>query len=75
MLKDVRDSRRVTTYVKDANRIIATATKKKDDDEEEDDGWFSVQAYILSGEYWPEFHREQFKLPEELDGPFAQFTR
>ena len=64
MLKDIRDSRRVNTLIAESN----------DDKERQEAQHFPLQTYILSGEYWPEFHREQFKLPEALMPPFAQFT-
>lgn len=73
MLKDVRDSRRVSA-------LIADTAKAEDANgaevmvEEHSSSYFPLQAYILSGEYWPEFHHEQFKLPEGLTPPFSQFT-
>ena len=63
MLKDIRDSRRVNTLIAEDEQQTQQEAQH-----------FSLQAYILSGEYWPEFHREQFKLPEALAQPFAQFT-
>ncbi|KAL5966336.1 Anaphase-promoting complex subunit 2 [Taenia solium] len=69
MLKDIRDSRRVSA-------LIADTAKAEDANGAGDHGfsYFPLQAYILSGEYWPEFHNEQFKLPEGLTPSFAQFT-
>ncbi|KAL7057615.1 hypothetical protein AAHC03_016797 [Spirometra sp. Aus1] len=76
MLKDIRDSRRITNYVAE--------DLKRSEDEEIQEGdcrtpneysaQFPLQAFILSGEYWPEFHREQFKLPSGLLKPFEHFT-
>lgn len=76
MLKDIRDSRRITNYV-------AEDLKRSEDEEGQEEGvrasdesstQFPLQAFILSGEYWPEFHREQFKLPSGLLKPFEHFT-
>nr|VZI38799.1 unnamed protein product [Spirometra erinaceieuropaei] len=76
MLKDIRDSRRITNYVaEDLKRSDDVETQEEDcRTPNEYSAQFPLQAFILSGEYWPEFHREQFKLPSGLLKPFEHFT-
>ncbi|EUB58915.1 Vacuolar protein sorting-associated protein [Echinococcus granulosus] len=73
MLKDIRDSRRVSALIADAVKAEG-GNGTEVAAEEHNSSYFPLQAYILSGEYWPEFHREQFKLPEKLTPAFSQFT-
>lgn len=101
MLKDIRDSRRISTYVAESIALTeqsatqyASAEEHSSQASEHEEGesmevelskesssstasvdLFPVQAFILSSEYWPEFHREQFKLPEALIHPFDNFTK
>ncbi|KAL5104928.1 Radixin [Taenia crassiceps] len=73
MLKDIRDSRRVSALIADAAKV-EDANAAEVAVKEHSSSYFPLEAYILSGEYWPEFHHEQFKLPEGLTPTFSQFT-
>ncbi|VDM20984.1 unnamed protein product [Hydatigera taeniaeformis] len=73
MLKDIRDSRRVSALIADTARV-EDGNGAEAATQEHNPTYFPLQAYILSGEYWPEFHHEQFKLPEGLTPTFSQFT-
>ncbi|VUZ41200.1 unnamed protein product [Hymenolepis diminuta] len=72
MLQDIRESKRITCQIADELKV---ETASKDSTAVDSTEYFQLQAYILSGEYWPEFHNERFKLPDGLTPTFTRFTK
>ncbi|KAM7536379.1 hypothetical protein Aperf_G00000086197 [Anoplocephala perfoliata] len=69
MLRDLRESKRISSLIADEEK---EETEKQGICPSE---CFPVRAYILSSEYWPEFHNEQFNLPEGLAPSFTKFAK
>ncbi|KAL4940831.1 hypothetical protein BDV06DRAFT_223702 [Aspergillus oleicola] len=65
MLRDIFDSRRVDTVVRNDQGMTATAQ-----DEETPD----LHAKILSHFFWPEIQGQQFKVPNEITGLQKQYS-
>lgn len=72
MLKDLRESKRISSLIADEEKA---EMDKLDLSSPNSAVCFPVRAYILSSEYWPEFHNEQFKLPDSLAPSFAKFAK
>nr|CDS33033.2 radixin [Hymenolepis microstoma] len=72
MLQDIRESKRISYQIADE---LKSEIASGDPDLGDSSEYFQMQAYILSGEYWPEFHNERFKLPDGLTPTFTRFTK
>ncbi|KAL4932601.1 anaphase promoting complex subunit 2 [Aspergillus undulatus] len=65
MLRDIFDSRRVDTVVRNDQGMIATAQDKETP---------NLHAKILSHFFWPEIQGQQFKVPDEITDLQKQYS-
>nr|DBA21279.1 TPA: hypothetical protein GDO54_017950 [Pyxicephalus adspersus] len=65
MLKDMADSRRINTNIRDEEEKLP----------EEERPPFNLEAVILSSEFWPALKEEKLELPEQIKETMETFTR
>ncbi|PIO27693.1 hypothetical protein AB205_0153560 [Aquarana catesbeiana] len=65
MLKDMADSRRINTNIRDEEEKLP----------EEERPPFNLVAVILSSEFWPALKEEKLELPEQIKETMDMFTR
>ncbi|KAM9326792.1 anaphase-promoting complex subunit 2 [Gastrophryne carolinensis] len=65
MLKDMADSRRINTNIRDEEEKIP----------EEERLPFNLVAVILSSEFWPALKEEKLELPEQIKETMDMYTR
>lgn len=67
MLKDVTDSRRINSIIKE--------NKKKEEPEGEDDEDIEINSMILSAQFWPTFREEKLNLPDSMQRCLENYTK
>ncbi|XP_077986811.1 anaphase-promoting complex subunit 2-like [Glandiceps talaboti] len=66
MLKDVADSKRINTHIREQE-------DKKEKDEKADD--VNLNTMILSAQFWPSFREEKLELPQSIKDGMENYTK
>ena len=72
MLKDITDSKRINSNIKDREK------KRRENNEgntEKSDNVFKIDTLILSGQFWPSFREEKLELPSSIKTVLDKYTK
>lgn len=69
ILKDVEDSRRINKHIQES-----APAPSGSDQENVAPSEVPLNAYVISGQFWPQLREEKLKLPEPMEKAMEKFT-